>query len=264
MSLISVKGRLTPRRCTALFALGALCALFALATSSVGAQEEPPQGEVAPPTRTRRPTRTPRATATPTTTPLPAGVLRMVIALDPVQPAVGEPFEVSLRLQNVDTVPALDLTIEVQIPPALLTDGASAARGEVARAEETVHWFLPRLEASSEATLRVIGVAGSTSVGLRGEPLCALLLSRGAPIEHCIEIRIAPSKAVGLDSGGAEGAGLEPLPTAVSGLGFGDILAETPRVLAGWGLLALGLGVLGLWAGVSARRLRSVANRRRR
>jgi hypothetical protein len=32
-----------------------------------------------------------------------------------------------------------------------------------------------------------------------------------------------------------------------------DIVADSPRVLAGWGLLALGLGVLGLWAGVSMR-----------
>lgn len=229
-------------------------------------QDPPPEGAteeataLPTPTGTRRPTRTPRATTTPTTTPLPAGALRLVLALDPAQPgdadapiAVGEPFRASVRLLNVDSLPANDLTLEIMLPRALLADDVRSARGEITRDENLVRWYLPLLEPSSEVTLNVVGVAGSEAGGLRGQPMCVLLLSRAAPIEHCLEIRVAPSQVLPGEAGGEGGIEFIALPTAATGVGLGDVLAETPRVLAGWGLLALGLGVLGLWAGVSMR-----------
>lgn len=237
------------------------------------AQDEPPpegEGEATPlpsPTPTRRPTRTPRATASPTATPLPAGALRMVLAVEPAAPgddavplAVGVPFRASVRLVNVAELPAHDLTLEVTLPDALLADDARAPRGEVTRDGPVVRWYLPLLDPASEASLDVVGVAAAEAGGLRGQPLCALLLSRAAPIEHCLEIRVAAQPgAIGAgggdaDAGGANaGAGAPALPTAATGLGFADVVAGSPRVLAGWGLLALGLGILGLWAGVSMR-----------
>ncbi len=250
----------------ALVILAALCSVPWVPTPSALAQDPPPEGEAtietpAPtPTGTRRPTRTPRATMTPTATPLPAGALRLVLALDPASPgdvaapiSVGEPFRASVRLFNVDSLPALDLMLEIVLPAALLADDVRAARGEITRDEDVVRWYLPALEPASEVTLKVVGVAGSEAGGLRGQPLCVLLLSRAAPIEHCLEIRVAPQQTLP----GAPAASGEidflALPTAETGVGLSDVLAETPRVLAGWGLLALGLGVLGLWAGVSMR-----------
>lgn len=266
MSIRRPAARRSDRYRLATVVLAAFFVLLASARNGVPgaviAQDEPPEAETqAPtPTGTRRPTRTPQASATPTTTPLPAGALRMVLALDPApreaeiaSVSVGDAFEARVRLSNIDTRPAHDLTLEITLPEALLADDARTARGEINRTDDVIRWFLPILEPASEVSLSVYGVAGSEAAGLRGQPMCVLLLSRGAPIEHCLEIRVGPGGSFPGGEGGPDQGAFIPLPTAATGLGLADVLAEAPSVLAGWGLLALGLGVLGLWAGISMR-----------
>lgn len=229
--------------------------------------EPPPEGEAspeAPPTRTRRPTRTPRATATPTATPLPAAALRLTLGSEPPVPEVGEVVDVVFTLENRDANPALDLTLEASAPGVLIADQVLADAGELLESGDLARWYLPRLDPGARATLRFRGVSARATSPLLPSTYCALLLSRGAPLEHCAQLAVLTARGAAVPDGDSEGdpggdpedaaavAGPTALPAAPTGVGLED-LARAPRELFGWLLLAVGAGAIGAWLGVLLR-----------
>lgn len=246
-----------------LFVLLALALAYAQAgpRPTAWAQDEPPpEGEAspeAPPTRTRRPTRTPRATATATATPLPAAALRLTLGSEPPVPEVGEVVDVVFTLENRDANPALDLTLEASAPGVLIADQVLADAGELLESGDLARWYLPRLDPGARATLRFRGVSARATSPLLPSPYCALLLSRGAPLEHCAQLAVLTARGATAPGGDPEGdpedaaavGGPTALPAAPTGVGLED-LARAPRELFGWLLLAVGAGAIGAWLGV--------------
>ncbi len=206
----------------------------------------------AQPTRTRRPTRTPRSQTTAEPTPAPAGALRVEVALDPPLPAPGLPCRVLVDVANRDTAPLADVTLDVTVPSFARIEDATPTSGEAALVETVARWYLPTLAAGSQVRLTLQLVVMPASA--RSLDVCVMMLSTGAPLEHCSLF------GLGAGSGGDSQAaraweareGTSPvLPTAPpSGL----LSTDVPRqVLWGWLLMFLGLAGLGAWFGLQLR-----------
>lgn len=220
-------------------------------------EEEPPppaQGAAetptaAPATRTRRPTRTPRTTPTLTPVPFEVGALRLTLAAEPGAGQSGQDVVLQVALANRAAVPALGSTLEISLPDGLTLQRVEAVSGQTLQDGPLVRWYVPRLDPEAETSLRLTGLPAQA--GERSLRLCVLLLSAGSPVEHCGLFRLG-----GL--GGERSAPpTEPLDVPTMAPPGGAVPDELwPRV-AGWGLLALGLGVLGIWLGVQARGARA-------
>jgi hypothetical protein len=208
----------------------------------------------APPLRTLRPTRTPRTTATLTPTPFVAGALRLTLAAETGAETAAE-FRVSVINQGED--PALDVTLDIAIPPGLILDPITDPSGQTARAGDLVRWYIPRLEPGAETTLRLGGVMAQLGGG--GTELCATLLSAGAPLEHCARFDLAAGAADALARDLPPAAAQTTLPTAVPA---GTVVSELPGALrSGWTLIIVGLAALGVWLGLQWRGGRARAGR---
>jgi hypothetical protein len=212
-----------------------------------------PQQPVGPtpearPTRTRRPTRTPRTTPTVSPTPPVAGGLRLSLSAEPAVPVLRERASFLLELRNQSQVDLTDLTVELVVPDVLLDYRVEARVGETARAGALVRWYLPSLPRDSATTLRISGSVARSGSGRT--QLCALLLSAGAPLEHCASFEVLSSR-VQPGVGASASPPSSNLPTAEPQR---SPLEEAPGALAsGWTLLLLGLGILGAWLGLQLR-----------
>lgn len=212
------------------------------------------QGEAtAFPTQPRRPTRTPAASATPSPTPIAAAALRADVWVDPPLPVVGEPVRLGVDLANQDRAAAIDVTVDITLPAAFVDATLDVEPGETARAGSLVRWHIARLEPGARAALRLGGQATRATGPARDDRWCLLLLSHGAPVEHCMRFEAVASAGAAPGSvplpEGASAA--EPLPTAPTGIGLGDVAAGS--TLAGWVVVAVGLVILGLWTGATMR-----------
>ncbi len=236
------------------------------ATRTREAEEGPPVPTEEPtaiparPTSTRRPTRTPRWEATVASTPLPTGALRVSVALHPAVPAPGQPCQVLIDLLNRNTATLSDVTLDVTVPPFAGLADASATAGEVALVGAVARWYLPSISAGSQARLTVEAMIMPATA--RSFDVCVMVLSSGAPLEHCSDfalVAVEASTEGGVGTAGIEGAAVQALPTAPpSGL------LPTPvagQVMLGWLLVLLGLVGLGAWLGLQ-RRGRDVAEDR--
>ncbi|MEO8083244.1 MAG: hypothetical protein ABI780_05430 [Ardenticatenales bacterium] len=209
-------------------------------------------GPTAAPTQPRRPTRTPAATATPSPTPIAAAALRADVWIDPPLPIVNEPVRLGVDLENRDSAPALDVTIDITLPAAFVDATLQADPGETARAGALVRWHIARLEPGAKAAFRVAGQATRATGPARDDRWCVLLLSYGSPVEHCMRFEAVASEGAAAGSMPLpDDADAGPLPTAPAGLGLGDV--GSGGTLAGWSIVALGLVILGLWTGATMR-----------
>lgn len=201
------------------------------------------------PTRTRRPTRTPRTTPTISPTPPVAGGLRLTLLSEPAQPILRERVSFVVELRNQSGRDLRELTLDIGVPDVLLDFGVETRVGETARAGQLLRWYLPELPRDSGTSLRLSGMVARSGGGRT--QLCALLLSAGAPLEHCSAFEVLSAPAAAPLGAGTPTPDPGGLPTAEPA---GDLLHEAPRALAsGWGLLLLGLGILGAWLGLQLR-----------
>jgi hypothetical protein len=201
------------------------------------------------PTRTRRPTRTPRTTPTSSPTPPVAGGLRLSLAAEPAMPILRERATFVIELANQGPDDAGGLTLDILIPDVLLDYSAETRLGETAQAGSLLRWYIPELPRESRASLRIVGTVARTGGG--ETRLCALLISAGAPIEHCSVFGVLASRSEG-EGAAAPTVPVElDLPTAEPA---GSLIEEAPRALAsGWGLLLAGFIIMGAWLGLQLR-----------
>lgn len=195
-------------------------------------------------TRTPRPTRTPRTTPTTPPTAMAMGVLRMTVGTAPRGLDDETSVTVVVTLANRGADPVAGATLDIDTAAGFLLSGVDAAAGQTARAGSLVRWYLPQIDAGTEAVLRLTGTPAA--VGGRRPTVCATLISAGSPVEHCVEVEPPP----------AAGAAAAPpvaatLPTAEPA---GTLAAEAPGALrSGWTLFILGLLALGVWGGMQWR-----------
>lgn len=206
----------------------------------------PPEPTAAP---TRRATRTPRATALPTATPLPVGALRIAAGPEPPAPSVGEPVEWVVSVENRAPGASGELLLELSLPAVLVVEAVEATEGETAREGRAVRWFVPDLAPGAVAVLRARGVAGRATAPREPDRGCVLLLSRGAPVEHCSRFD-AGERVAGVDPAAVPDA--PAFPTAPTGVGLSDALPP-PRAGLGLVTLVVGFGALGTWLGSALR-----------
>ena len=201
------------------------------------------------PTRTRRPTRTPRTTPTISPTPPVAGGLRLTLLAEPAQPLLRQRVSFVVELRNQSGQDLRELTLDISVPDVLLDFGVETRVGETARAGQLLRWYLPELPRDTGTSLRLSGMVARSGGGRT--QLCVLLLSAGAPLEHCsaFEVLSAPAAAPDADRSPSPDPG--GLPTAEPA---GSLLEEGgPALASGWGLLLLGLLILGAWLGLQLR-----------
>jgi hypothetical protein len=171
------------------------------------------------------------------------GVLRITLAVDPPVPTAGTRVVFLVRLVNRGAAPALDVTLDVVPPADAIVDLIEPDLGVGYRDGRVVRWVLPGLAAGGEGRLRLEGVLSRTS--RPDGALCAVLLSAGAPVEHCV-----PVEAVASDGRPGSPAS-EPLTTLPTAEPAGALPASVDRAGAlRWGLLVLGLAALGTWLGL--------------
>lgn len=206
----------------------------------------PPEPTAAP---TRRATRTPRATALPTATPLPAGALRVALGPEPAAPSVGESVDWVVSVENLAPGASGEILLELSLPAVLVLEDLEPTEGQTAREGRAVRWFVPNLAAGATAVLRARGVAGRATAPLDPDHGCAVLLSRGAPVEFCArfdagELRAGADRPVAPDA--------PAFPTAPTGIGLADAIPP-PRAGIGLVTLVVGFGALGAWLGSALR-----------
>jgi hypothetical protein len=207
------------------------------------------QGSLATPsvTRTRRPTRTPRTSPTPTATAAVAGSLRLTVFPLSLGPE-GAAFRVAV--ENRDVVAADGVTLAITLPAGRGPGEPVAQSGQAFLDGPTAYWYLPHLEPAAGSELRVpLGVVPGPGETVR---VCVGLLSAASPLEHCTALG-GPGAAVAAPAlvlGGAGALGPEDGATVPDAPPAGP--AVLPPVL-GWGLVLLGLGVLGAWLGLRLR-----------
>ena len=114
--------------------------------------------------------------------------------------------------------------------------------GLFSRSGPYVRWYVPGIGPGRSEELRLLGFL--TRVPDEGVPLCALLLSGGSPVEHCSVLAVGRGEI-----GDGSAMPVEPptpeTPAAVTQTGLAlDVGA------LGWGVLLLGLGVLGVALGL--------------
>ncbi len=200
------------------------------------------------PTRTRRPTRTPRTTPTASPTVAVLGGLQLSISVDPPQPVLRQRVRFDLDLFNQSGADLSELTLELLVPDVLLDYEVEQRLGETARAGRLLRWYLPGLPADSGTSMRITGVVGRSPGGQ--SRLCALLLSGGSPVEHCLAFEVLGR----LPEAAADLSPSPPpvlLPTAEPQRGPVEEAAGLLR--SGWSLLLLGLVILGTWLGLQLR-----------
>lgn len=219
----------------------------------VRAQEGPTPTIAAPATRTPRPTRTPRVTPTGAPTPWTAGALKMTLAAEPPLPVAGQAVRYELRLANAGEALSA-LTIDLVLPADFRLERLDDPFGQSAQAADLVRWFVPRLEPDAEAVLGLSGLVDPAAAG--PQTLCALLLSAGAPAEHCARFGLAQAGAEGPEAGtpgsSAEAAWPSPTPVPAATV-WRDLSGGTG---ASGLLLILGLGAFGVWLGLQRRSAR--------
>lgn len=230
-----------------------LCGGPAGPASEVRAQEAPTPTAAPPATRTPRPTRTPRVTPTGVPTPWTVGALKMTLAAEPPLPVAGQAVRYELRLANAGE-PVSALTVDLVLPAGFRLEQLDDPFGQSARAADLVRWFVPRLEPDAEAVLGLSGLVDPAAA----EPqiLCALLLSAGAPAEHCARFGLAPAGSQGPAAGApvasAEAAWPSPTPAPAATL-WRDLSGGTG---ASGLLVILGLAAFGVWLGLQRRSAR--------
>lgn len=203
---------------------------------------------VGPPTR--RPTRTPRTTATLTPTPLVAGALRVTVSAEPGRPVAGEDVTFTVELANRGRGSVLDVTLDVSAPGEVVLSEVEALVGQTTELDSLVRWHIPRLPSGGETPLLLTGRVRPV-VGSHLE-LCVMVLSEGAPLEHCAAFETVQGAATPAADDPAEGPAY---PTAAVVELFG---METGTGLRpGWLLFFLGLCGLGLWVGLQVRGTRT-------
>lgn len=215
-------------------------------------QPTEPLWTLGPPTRTRRPTRTPRWPGTAEPTALAMGAMRLEVALDPPAPEPGQLFRVLVDMANRAPLPLEQLTLDVAVSSQVRLERASASLGDAVVVDAITRWYVPLLPAAGRGRLTLEAVVMPAAA--RQVEVCVLVLSAGAPLEHCsvfgLGVGSAPDRSVGptgqavLEEGNA-------LPTAVPA----GILADVGGgpVLFGWLLVLVGLVGIGVWAGMQWR-----------
>ncbi len=216
--------------------------------SAVPATVVPSVGAISP-TRTRRPTRTPKTTATLTPMPLVAGAMRITLAAVPAQPVLGESASFSVELANRGQGAVNDVTLDVTLPSDIVLERVEAVTGQTTQLDSLVRWHVERLASGGQSTLRLH--CNVPPMASRELELCVILLSSGAPLEHCVVFETAGGSVTQ-----EAGAGFaEPaLPTAE--IAGAVILESGTGGVLGWFMLLAGLVVLAAWIG-----LRLVAGR---
>lgn len=193
-------------------------------------------------TRTRRPTRTPRTTATPIPTPAVAAALRLTLAQD-APAAGGKTVRWLIQLTNQGLTPAQDVTLELTLPAAVALANTRSTAGQTIREAGVVRWYVPLLEPGATVDLMLDGtLAQALDADSR---LCALLLSDSSPLEHCFALRLATAAAEVDTSPRFPGSAPTPLSPEPA-----PAVTRPDPGLAGWGLVLVGLAVLGGWIGL--------------
>jgi hypothetical protein len=195
----------------------------------------------------------------PTATPFSAAAFRLTMAADPVAPQRGEVVTFSIRLANQSPFGVALLLVEVVPPLGAQIDALSPVTGSAGRDGAVVRWLIDELAAGASTRLTVRATMLQDAAPLE---LCATLLSAGAPVEQCLSLEPESGVRVGIvqrggsvdpaAAGQAQTAAPPEPPSAASARG------NSSRV---WPLLAIGLGLLGLWLGGALRSRSSTAQR---
>jgi hypothetical protein len=172
--------------------------------------------------------------------------MRVVISVSPGRPVAGDDVVFSIELTNRGQGTAHDVTLDVVAPGEVAVQRVDVVAGQTTRLDALTRWHLPRLASGGQATLLLRGNVRPL-VGEHLE-LCVMLLSEGAPLEHCAAFETQQGQELAADAPDAQGP---PFPTAapVRVLGF-DSGSDN---YLGWLLLLAGLCVLGVWVGLQVR-----------
>jgi hypothetical protein len=139
-----------------------------------------------------------------------------------------------------------DVTLDVEVPDGTAIENIDAGLGNTTQVDSLVRWHVPRLAAGGQATLKLRGLVAPL-VASKIE-LCVMLLSAGAPLEHCAAYETVTGPATPEDS---EDSGAPLLPTAersaAPNLGLDSGLG------LGWLLLLLGAVGIGVWLALQRR-----------
>jgi hypothetical protein len=176
--------------------------------------------------------------------------MRVTLSASPAQPIAGEAVVFEIDIENRGQGAVNDVTLDITVPGEVAIERTEAGLGQATQLDSLIRWHLPRLAAGGQATLRLRGTV--RPIVPQQLKLCVMLLSSGAPLEHCAAFSTLSGEATPWpDEAEAQSA----LPTAPV-VGAAIMESSTGNLL---GLLLLLLGLLGLaaWLGlryVSARR----------